>query len=291
MGQSITEVLDQMREYMDIRTNTAESSKRKYFRITRLFLLGTGMKFTINDINIFIKSSNKGKNCYNYKYAFKHFLASIGKPQLYNNLVSVRRKPRKKVFKYIPKPKLQRMINMLPKKYRFMAVLQYKTGTRFQEVATIRAENIDFDISPKLIYIRIGVNRSMTKGSKERKIRIVKKYEDMLRSQVSTPFGYIFLKKEFESYDEIEIITPLDTIKRGYNDNLNRVGNMEGVPGFSSHYLRHLFADEFILAGGTVDQLKNIMGHKNMDTTLEYVSVGEAMADVTLLKMEGDFGE
>jgi len=288
MSLSITEILNQMREYMDLRTTMAESSKRKYQKIIRLFLLRTGLKFGLDDMNRFIKNSNKGKNCYNYKYAFKPFLSSIGKPKLYDDLTGVKRKPRKKVFKYISKLQLQKMINMLPNKFRYMALLQYKTGTRFQEVATIRVENIDFDISKRLIYIRIGVNMSMTKGSKERKIRISKKYEKIVRNLITSPFGYLFLKRDFEKYDENKLLTSLETFKRSYNDNLNRIGHTYNIDGFSSHYLRHLFADEFMLAGGKVENLQKIMGHAKIETTMEYVSIGDEMADQILLKMEGE---
>ena len=128
---------------------------------------------------------------------------------------------------------------------------------------------------------------SKTKGSKERKIRLAKKYESLLRSILTKNHGYIFLKQDAEDYTEEKLAVYVETIRRYYDDKLNNIGKDYGVEGFSSHYLRHLYADEFMMAGGKIEDLKNVMGHEKIDTTLSYVSIGDAVADRVILKMHG----
>jgi integrase len=40
---------------------------------------------------------------------------------------------------------------------------------------------------------------------------------------------------------------------------------------FHAHVLRHTFADRFIQAGGTVEELSHILGHSNLNTTMIYI--------------------
>lgn len=284
--KTIPDILTAFRAYLDITTPMANSSKDKYVKIVRLFLLRKGLVFNMTLINKFISESNKSNNNYNYKAAFKHFLISIGQKKMAESLVHVKKKPRKKVFIYIEKCRVQQIINMLPGKYKYMAFIQYKTGLRFQEMITLRAENIDYNIHPNLIYITVGVNKSKTKLSKERKIRLSNKYLHIIQKLAKNTWGYIFLPSDFEKYDEDKLLMRLDSIRRMYDSELTRVGKINGIDGLSSHYLRHLFADEFILAGGSEAQLKIIMGHSRIDTTLDYVSIGDAAADNILVKME-----
>jgi len=285
MAKTIQEVLDQMNDYMDISTNLAFSSKKKYSKIIRLFLLFCGMKFNGDTINRFITEKNKNKNNYNYKYAFKYFLESIGQKKLYEGIKASKKKSRKKIFRHIPKEVLQNIINLLPNKYKTMAVIQLKTGCRFIELSTLRAENIDFELSPDIIGITVGSGLSKSKGQKERKLILHRKYESLLRTIIKKPYGYIFLDPKFEHYDEEKFFSGLETVKRYYNRELSKAGNRLNIEHLSSHYLRHLFADYYLLAGGTAESLMKIMGHVKMDTTLVYVSVSEEMAQKTILKM------
>jgi len=212
-------------------------------------------------------------------------LESIGHKKMYEDLRGVKKKPRKKVFKYVSKEIMGNIINRLPSRYRHMALIQLKTGTRFIEMATTRAENIDFNKDPDLIYIALGAGLSRTKGDKGRIGMIHRKYEWVFTKLMKKPFGYIFLDPKCENYGEDRLETTLDTMKRYYNKELQQAGEYYGVDNLSSHYLRHLFADYFLLAGGTIESLKEVMGHVKIDTTLGYVSVGETIALKTLKAM------
>ena len=51
---------------------------------------------------------------------------------------------------------------------------------------------------------------------------------------------------------------------------LKRLGDRTGVH-FSARVLRHAFCDRFIGAGGTVEELSVILGHKSPSTTMLYL--------------------
>lgn len=282
----IQEILRNYKDFLDNTTIIAESSKRRYISIIRLFIMNNGTKISKDAINTFIRDNNKDKNNNTYKAPFKYWLKSIGKKEWYDDLVGIKKKMRKKVFKYIDKSTMQDMFNLMPDKFKPLFFIQYKTGCRFQEAATIRAENIDFNIHKDLIYIRIGVNKSKTKGSKERKIRLSKKYERLIKNWCKKPYGYLFLPEKWEAFNENDILNHLDNLRRLYDRALHEVGINYSVESFSSHYLRHLFADEFLRNGGTLEALKTVMGHSRLDTTMDYVSIGDEAADNVLIKME-----
>jgi integrase len=284
MIMGINEILEDCQNYMDTKATLSIVSKRKYIQIIRLFLLDCGMRFNLETINRYLFEKNKNKNINNSRYALKYLLYTVGKFDWANKILKTKLKPRKKKFHFVPMKKMQDVINHLPSKFRKVAFIQIKTGGRFREIATLRAEDIDYSVHDKLIYIYIGEG---AKRKKERKLRLSKKYESYLRKWTPRPKGYLFLPQEWESLSEEQLITNLENFRQYYNTELARVGNMIGIENLSSHYLRHLFSDYFLHANpDNVYALKTILGHKKIETTERYVSLGDPIADRALINME-----
>jgi len=279
--------LDQFKEYLDLNAdNLALSTQIKYYKILRHFLLSCREEWTIEKINQFISSSNKLKDCYIYTYAFVPFLVSQGRKDLIDSLITVKRRPRKKVFRFVDKEIAAKIINKLSPKYRYIALLQIKAGARFREAATIRIENIDFNKGDKLIYITVGAGKGKSKGDKQGYIYLSKRYESLLRSLITRPFGYLSLEDRVEGFSEEQLDSYLNNMLRKYDRELNTLGLNEGIEGFSSHYLRHLFGDYFQKAGGSIFELQKLYRHARIDTTLGYSSLGESSAIDRLSNME-----
>lgn len=280
-------ILDLFKDYLDLNCkNLALSTQTKYYKIIRRFLLSCRDDWDIDKINRFISNSNKEKDCYIYTYAFVPFLISQGKKNLIEQLITVKRRPRKKVFKHHDKEKIARIINKLSPRFRYIALLQIKGGARFREAATTRIENIDFDKSDKLISITVGAGKGKSKGDKQGFIYLHKKYAPLIRSLIKRPFGYLFLEDKLESYTPEQIENYLSNMLRQYDRELNTHGANEGIEGFSSHYLRHLFGEYFIKAGGTHFELQKLYRHARIDTTLGYTSMEESTATEKLANME-----
>jgi integrase len=278
------QILDNYSEYLRTSTNIAISSQKKYYMAVRKFILKTGTKITVNDINKFILESTQERSSYNTKYALHHFLISIGKKEWLSKLVKAKRQPRKKTFEYIPKETFQKILDHLPSKWRKLAFMQYKTGARFQEIITLRSEKIDWHLSDHLIYISIG---EYAKGKKERKLRLSKRYEGLLRKWAPDPYGFIFLDRKYEGLPREKLLNVISNELRYYDSELNRIGNIFGIKQLSSHYLRHLFSDNFQKGNpDNIVALKQLLGHSRIETTLSYVSTADTLADNALIKME-----
>ena len=284
----IDEALLRYEDYLKMNTDTAYLTMNKYSRVVRRFLLATSMKFDIETLNNWLADISKGKNCNYYRYALKHFLVSIGRKDMCEQIMKSRKKPRKKVFIFVPKDVMQKIINSLKGVHQRIAFIQLKTGIRVSEAITLRAENIDYQINDNLIQIKVGVNKSLSKRKKEKTVYLSKKYESILKSWCERPYGYLFLPNKFETLNEEQLYPKIDSLRRELDKKLKALGEWNHVDGLSSHYLRHLFSDYFLKAGGDPVYLKKALGHERLDTTMGYVSVEDQMVQKVIMGMEED---
>jgi len=130
------------------------------------------------------------------------------------------------------------------------------TGLRVSEVANIKLSGLN---------LQDGYIKVMGKGSKERIVPIGKhvqmtlfSYVDKARPEPFNPnFDYLFLSRT------VKPITP-NTIKLVFS----RLANKSGINRLHAHLCRHTFAINYLLNGGDIFSLKEILGH----TTLEMVN-------------------
>jgi integrase len=282
----IDERLREFEDYLTLNTTSSHLTVKSYLSVIRRMILSLGLDFNITQINEWLKKQNHNKNCYHYKYAIRHFLICIGKKNLIGELSPSKVKQRKKLFRFVPKDKMEKVINSLSGRFKRIAFLQIKTGARISEILTLRAENIDFNIDPNMIYIKVGVGKSKTKGSKEGNLYLSKKYEPLLRSWMPRPYGYMFLDKVNDKDSDEILYRKIDTLTRAFNTELSKAGNWNNIEGLSSHYLRHLYSDYFLKAGGDPIYLKEALRHSKIDTTMKYVSIQEQMVKKVIHAME-----
>lgn len=282
------QIMQDFEDYLFANSRCALSSIRQYQAHVRQFLLEHAAQFTLKDIKYWLASKQKDRNIITHKYALKHFLCFLGKKPWVDHLPQLRTMPRKKNFKFVPKETLQSIINEVRREYKYIVLLQAKTGARISEILTLRAENIDFNAHPQLIYMRVGLDKTIAKGKKERALRISKdKYGYIIRKIVKKPNGYIFLPSKYEYADEDKLLKRIKTITRAINRELNRVGDIHGVDNLSTHYLRHIFSDYFLLGSNyNLPALQRVLGHTKIDTTGKYIQVEDRMADSILLKVD-----
>jgi site-specific recombinase XerD len=71
----------------------------------------------------------------------------------------------------------------------------------------------------------------------------------------------------------------------GLQQLIYRVAQLAGVPGAHVHRFRHTFACAFLRNGGQVTQLRKILGHANIETTMIYIAyIDEEMAGDAMRK-------
>lgn len=130
----------------------------------------------------------------------------------------------------------------------------YKTGMRVSEALELTYE----DLKKRKIKI---INKN-----KQREIPLckdlIKDLKEYCRTQEITS-GPIFLTNTRKKVHR-------STMWKKINEHtgMSRVKKTKGHP----HSIRHLFAKEFLSAGNTIEELKNILGHDSIETTLIYVT-------------------
>jgi len=206
------------------------------------------------------KLSERSVNYYNSVIRFMYEVTLdkiINKKQLpmYRN--------RRKMKDVLTKEELSTFFNACDNyMYKTIFMMIYGSGLRISEVVSLRVEDID---SRKMrIFVREG------KGKKERYTVLPKTSLEMLRKYYQMykprhPEGYIFLNREGK---------PLKVERtRVFFRRYRRKAKIDEK--FVVHSLRHSFATDLIERGATILEVKELMGHSNIRSTMEYIHVAK----------------
>jgi len=132
------------------------------------------------------------------------------------------------------------------------------TGNRVGTICNIK--NCDVDFSSHEINLRVVKNR------KAYIIPISTKYEKVLKEFMSyrggKPEDYLFCNV----YQEPLTISSVQNSIRKYN-------TKRGVSRFSIHAFRHTFAKKWIMNGGDIFRLQQMLGHSSLDMVKKYVAM------------------
>ena len=176
-----------------------------------------------------------------------------------------------------------------------LAKLAYGTGLRLMELLRLRIKDIDFGNG--FVVVRDG------KGGKDRMVTLPKVLESDLRARVeltraihksdlANGFGKVWLPGQLAKkypgaptdfkwqylFPSHEICKGEDGMKRrhhlfpnGFQHELKKAGLRAKISKrLHPHVLRHSFATHFLENGGNLQMLQNLMGHKDVKTTMIY---------------------
>ena len=135
------------------------------------------------------------------------------------------------------------------------------TGLRKGELAALRWSDINFE--QRQITVSRGHHGS-TKSNTVRHVPIVDAVYPILKEwQLKSVGGLVFPNRDGNQHDESA---------RVFQEKLRRCLNNAGLQdlALTFHGLRHTFASHFLMAGGDMFVLKNILGHVNVRTTMIY---------------------
>jgi site-specific recombinase XerD len=153
-----------------------------------------------------------------------------------------------------------------------IVMLFLQSGLRVSELVNLKLNDVDFE--SREITVRQG------KGRKDRVVPLVGQALDALKvylevREVSPEYDNVFLARNKTSMDPR---TVRYRIQKYYKD--------AGIRKKASvHTLRHTFATHQIHNGLKINQLKDVLGHKKMETTYKYVHL-----DRTNLRREMEAG-
>ena len=211
------------------------------------------------------KLSDRSINYYN---SVIRFIYEVTLDKLINKKQLPMRKQKKTVYRVLTKEELSTFFNVCDNfKFRTIFMLVYGSGLRIGEVANLRVE--DIDSKNMRIFVRAG------KGNKERYTILPKQSLDMLREywrkyRQHKRRGRIFLS---ESGKAITV----GVIREHFRKYRRKAKINEKA---TVHTLRHNFATDLIERGATLIQVKELMGHSNIRSTMEYVHVANVKLDL-----------
>jgi site-specific recombinase XerD len=153
-----------------------------------------------------------------------------------------------------------------------IVTLFLQTGLRVSELVNLKLSDIDF--TSREITVRQG------KGRKDRVVPLVKQAEQALKA-------YLKVRDAQPEYDEVFIArngTSMD--QRTVRYRIQKYYKEAGIKKKASvHTLRHTFSTHQIHNGLKINQLKDVLGHRRMETTYKYVHL-----DRTNLRAEMEQG-
>ena len=139
-----------------------------------------------------------------------------------------------------------------------IVMLFLQTGLRVSELVNLKLSDIDF--TSREITVRQG------KGRKDRVVPLVKQAEAALKA-------YLKVRDAQPEYDEVFIArngTSMD--QRTVRYRIQKYYKEAGIKKKASvHTLRHTFSTHQIHNGLKINQLKEVLGHRRMETTYKYV--------------------
>jgi site-specific recombinase XerD len=204
----------------------------------------------------------------NYYNSIIRFVYEVTLDRVLNKKQLPMRKKKRAVYKVLTREELGAFFNCVDDfKFKTIFMLAYGAGLRIGEIANLRVE--DIDSKTMRIFVREG------KGNKERYTILSKQSLEMLRiywskCRQNKRWGRIFLSESGKAITEYVIRTHFRKYRK--KANLNEKVTM--------HTLRHCFATHLIERGATIIQVKELMGHRNIRSTMHYVHIANINLDV-----------
>lgn len=209
-----------------------------------------------------------GDRSINYYNSVIRFIYEVTLDKVLNKRQLPMRKRKKTIYKVLTKEELSTFFNCVDNfKFKTIFMLAYGSGLRIGEIVNLRVEDIDG--KNMRIYVREG------KGNKERYTILSKQSLEMLRIYWSKyrqnkRRGRIFLSESGKAITEYVIRTHFRKYRK--KAKINEKATL--------HTLRHNFATNLIENGATLIQVKELMGHSNIRSTMEYVHVANIDLDL-----------
>ena len=209
-----------------------------------------------------------GDRSINYYNSVIRFIYEVTLDKVLNKRQLPMRKRKKTIYKVLTKEELSTFFNCVDNfKFKTIFMLAYGSGLRIGEIVNLRVEDIDG--KNMRIYVREG------KGNKERYTILSKQSLEMLRIYWSKyrqnkRRGRIFLSETGKA------IT-VGVIREHFRKYRRKAKINEKA---TLHTLRHNFATNLIENGATLIQVKELMGHSNIRSTMEYVHVANIDLDL-----------
>lgn len=154
-------------------------------------------------------------------------------------------------------------------KHKIWILLGYGSGLRLSEIGTLKVSDI---------YSKEHKLRVIGKGNKERytplpdiTLKLLRIYWINNKEKINNDFLFPSRKNKNTHLNYSTIKEAFSKIKK--NNKLNN--------DITFHTLRHSFATEYIRSGGDIWELKSLLGHSSINTTMMYLHMAEDFSKVS----------
>lgn len=150
---------------------------------------------------------------------------------------------------------------------KFGILLCLSTGLRLGEVCALKWSDIDID--GKLLYVNRAVQRIAVEGSTG-KTKLMESDPKSMFSKRVIPLSDEMARLARAFHDNCEYVISEDrpTEPRTYQNRFHKLLGEAQIPRYNFHILRHTFATNCIDSGADIKSLSEILGHSNVNITL-----------------------
>ena len=156
-----------------------------------------------------------------------------------------------------------------------MIVTALHTGMRKSELLNLKWSDIDFDRGTVTVQAKEDWH---TKNYKSRTIQLtpmlygVLGEQKKLQAELGVQSEYVFTYKGVK-------------LKGGIDASLRKVVKEASLRNVTLHTLRHTFASQLVMAGVSLKEAQELMGHRSFQTTLQYAHLSEDHVKKQVLKL------
>ena len=199
-------------------------------------------------------------------YGLRFMLKSEGLPYEFLHLPSI--KHDKKLPTVLSKEEVWRLLKSCHLlKHKVLIGLLYGCGLRCMEVRSLRLQDLDFD--------RMQLKVVQGKGKKDRYVPLSIHLIRGLKSYIQAEKPKIYL---FNGQPAGRAGGDFDSrySQRGVQWAVKQACKVAGITkDVCVHTLRHTFATHLLEDGLDINSLKNLLGHENIETTMEYLHIAQ----------------
>lgn len=203
-------------------------------------------------------------------YGLRFLLKSEGLPYTFLHLPAI--KQDKKLPDVLSKNEIWRMLKCCTLlKHKVLIGLLYGCGLRCMEVRNLKIADINFD--------RLQLKVVQGKGKKDRYVPLSKHLVRGISTFLAAekPVDFLFggqFKGEVlpATYSDFDGRYSQKGVQWAVKETAKRAGILKNV---HVHTLRHTYATHLLEDGLDIVSLKNLLGHENIETTMEYLHIAQ----------------
>ena len=224
----------------------------------------------VQDYLYFVQKKSKTPSQSYFKhtvYGLRSLLKSEGLPYEFLHLPSI--KHEKKLPVVLSKEEVWRMLQKAKLlKHKILIGLLYGCGLRCMEVRNVRIQDLDFD--------RKQLKVVQGKGKKDRYVPLSEHLIRGLKKYIESekPTDWIFNGQPLPNRAGGDFDSRYS--QRGVQWAIKQASALAGIKKeVCVHTLRHSYATHLLEDGLDIVSLKNLLGHENIETTMEYLQIAQ----------------